>query len=173
MLPTKTFCSKIPDTLVINIKKATFADSKIIGFVHSAAWKQTYKNIFSKDFLNSDSAEKREKEFLDSLSEPNILYLIIENDLKIAGIVKLIFYEKFVEISSFYILQEFRKKGLGKQTFDFIKNLAAAKPLVLWVLKENTAARNFYEKVGMHFTNKTRVIKRGSDFVQYMYSTSF
>ncbi|MBP5519027.1 MAG: GNAT family N-acetyltransferase [Treponema sp.] len=85
----------------------------------------------------------------------------------------MIFYEKFVEISSFYILQEFRKKGLGKQTFDFIKNLAAAKPLVLWVLKENTAARNFYEKVGMHFTNKTRVIKRGSDFVQYMYSTSF
>ena len=154
------------------IRKAVSVDSKIIGRVHSIAWKQTYQNFFPKAYLEEDSPEKREKEFMEALNNKSISYLILEDNSEATGIVKLIFKQQTIEISSFYILEEFRGKGFGTQAFAFIKKLAADKTVILWVLENNSAARNFYEKMGMIFSGETRTINRGKDFIQYCYTSA-
>ena len=55
------------------------------------------------------------------------------------------------EIISIYLLPEYTKKGYGKlllqKAIDGIKGLGFSN-VFLWVLEENTNARNFYEKFG-------------------------
>ena len=77
--------------------------------------------------------------------------------------------ENKLEISSIYILEEYRGKGFGTQALDFIKKISAQQTIFLWVLEKNEKAIAFYEKTGFKFALKTRTINRGAGFTQLMY----
>jgi ribosomal protein S18 acetylase RimI-like enzyme len=151
------------------ILKATKEDADVIGKVHSDAWKQTYQGIFSQEYLDSDSPSVRREEFLRSLDDKRCVYLLIEVDDRAIGIAKLVEHGDEVEISSIYILEEYRGRGLGRKTLEYIFSEYKDHCIVLWVLEVNLNARAFYEKCGFELTDKVRVIDRGGEFKQLMY----
>ena len=153
----------------MNMIEATCDDAEIVGDVHSLAWKQAYKDIFSTEYIVADTSVKRKQEFLESICKDGFkYYLVYENDCCV-GVVKVILINSMCEISSIYFLQEFRNKGLGTEVITQIKEIYKDYRMVLWTLEINTLARRFYEKNGFVLTGNTRRINRGKEFVQVQY----
>lgn len=151
----------------MEVRKANIDDADTIGYIHSTAWKQTYTGVFTKEYLNEDTAEKRKQEFLESCTCEDVSYYIIYEDVKAVGIAKVIADENICELASFYILEKYRNKGYGRQVICYLKK--DIKRMQLWVLKDNIEARNFYENNGFKNTGKTRMIYRGANYVQFQY----
>lgn len=153
----------------MNIIRATIEHVDLVGYVHSTAWKSTYQNIFSKEYLSTDMIDKRKEEFMDSLANDNIqYYLVFENDIAI-GIVKLIMEDNICEISSIYFLKEHRNKGYGTETIKYLMKKYYDKRIVLWVLENNVNARLFYKKNHFLETGDTKMIYRGNEYMQVKY----
>lgn len=140
------------------LRNATDKDKEEIGGVYLSSWKSAYKNILPSSYLNSLTKEECTKE-IDPVKN-----LIIEDDGKIVGIIHFDkardFKDDYIgEIVAVYILEEYRRLGLGEILFE-----SASLSLVrmginkvyLWVLKENKIARRFYEKMNMHVSNETK-----------------
>lgn len=156
----------------MKIIRATIEHVDMVGYVHSNAWKSTYQNIFSKEYLETDTINKRKEEFMDSLDNNNIqYYLVTENDNAI-GIVKLVTKDNICEISSIYFLKKYRNKGYGTETINYLKKKYHNYRIVLWVLKNNLNARRFYKKNQFVETGETRVIYRGKEYEQIKYEMS-
>lgn len=153
----------------MEIVKAEIGHADIVGWVHSEAWKQAYRGVFPDKYLNEDTPEKRTQEFLDSCKNKGVCYYMICEEDQAVGIIKLIDEEEVCEISSFYILDEHRNRGFGKQVVEYLRKEFNKKKLVLWVLEENVKARRFYEYNGFKSTGNTRVIQRGNQYVQLQY----
>lgn len=153
----------------MKIVKAEAGHSDIIGRVHSEAWKQAYKDIFPDEYLEKDTTESRTQEFLDSCKDKDIWYYMICEDTNAVGIVKLINDVDKCEISSLYILNEYRNRGYGRQVVEYMRKELYPKTLMLWVLKDNVNAIRFYENNGFVNTGNTRVIQRGNQYMQMQY----
>jgi len=86
-------------------------------------------------------------------------YVVAESDEKIVGGLMITFEwsdwrgEWFWWIQSVYILPDLRGQGVYRKLYDFVKEKARAQGDVygfrLYVEKENTRARQVYEKLGM------------------------
>ncbi len=154
----------------MEIIKAEMGYADIYGKVHSQAWKQAYTDIFPKEYLCLDTPDIRKKEFLESCnSEDNDNYLLYEGGDAI-GIVRVIYpASDGCELSSFYILEEYRNNGYGTQVLEYLRAVYGNGKIQLWVLEDNIKARRFYEYNGFKSTGKTRRISRGNDYVQIQY----
>ena len=153
----------------MRIRTAVPEDFKVVGKVHSDAWKQAYRGIFPDDYIDSDTASKRAEEFLQAIKDDKCTYFLLEESGKAAGIVKTCEDNNILEIESIYILDEYRGMGLGRQFMDFIKTYKPYDSIFLWVLEVNTGARRFYEKNGFKIHEKFRTIYRGVEFKQVKY----
>ena len=153
----------------MNMIEATYDDAYLVGKVHSSAWKQTYENIFSEEYIIADTVEKRKQEFLEAFGTDSCKYYLVYEKDCCAGVVKVILGNSMCEISSIYFLQEFRNKGFGTETITRLKEIYKDYRMVLWTLEMNTVARNFYEKNGFVITANRRSIDRGKGFVQVQY----
>lgn len=154
----------------MKIVKAEIGHADIFGQVHSKAWKQTYADIFPKEYLSLDTPDTRVEEFRESCnSEDTHSYLIYEGGNAI-GIVRVIYKaSNNCEISSFYILDEYRNNGYGKQVVAYLKSIYNNAKIQLWVLEDNIKARRFYESNGFKNTGETRRICRGNYYTQLQY----
>lgn len=155
------------------IREANIDDAETVGYVHYTAWKQAYKDMFSTEYLEADTPANRAQEFRVSLQSKDIHYFVIAGIDSIIGIMKVVVSESdSCELASIYILNEHRKKGYGGQAISYIENLYSNKNIFLWVLENNIGAIRFYERNGFQATGKTRVINRGSEFLQLQYLRS-
>lgn len=155
---------------IVKISKADIDDAKVVGFVHSTAWKQAYTDVFPEEYLNADTPDKREQEFIEAYKNKNAAYYLMYEDKKAIGILKVIdITPKDCEISSFYILDHYRNKGYGKQAVAYLKAVFGTGRIQLWVLEDNLKARQFYENNGFRNTGKKRIISRGSGYTQLLY----
>lgn len=143
------------------LRNATGKDKEEIGGVYLSSWKSAYKNILPSSYLNSLTKEECIKE-IDPVKN-----LVIENDLKIAGIINFGKARDFNgdhtgEIVAIYILEEYRGMGLGEILFESaslsLMRMGMNK-VYLWVLKENKSARRFYEKMNMQVVDETKSIE--------------
>ena len=152
------------------IRVAGVADASVVGKVHSEAWKSAYRGSFPDGFINGDTASKRTDEFLNSIKDDKYTYYLLQESNQTAGIVKTHAEENSLEIESFYILNEYKGKGLGSRFIDFIKNSAKPECIFLWVLENNSKARHFYENNGFVMTGDSRMINRGIELKQIRYN---
>ena len=154
----------------MEIIKADINDARLVGYVHSTAWKQAYVDIFPAEYLSTDTLDKRAHEFQESCINDGINYYLVYEKEKAVGIVKLMYINsENYEIASFYILAEYRNKGYGGQVMEYLKDMFDKANLYLWVLEENRKARHFYENNGFKNTGKTRRICRGNYYTQLQY----
>lgn len=153
----------------MKIIRATKEHAELAAYVHANAWKSTYQALFPKQYLEMDTVEKRKEEFLNSVTNDNIqYYLVFENEIAV-GIVKILTGNGICEIASLYFLTEYRNKGYGTETLNYLKKIYHDCIIILWVLQENVGAREFYEKNHFVETGETRMIHRGDEYMQIKY----
>lgn len=150
--------------------EADIMDADLVGYIHSTAWKQAYNEMFPIEYLEEDTPQMRTNEFLEACNNNGINYYIIYEDEIAVGIVKVIFeVNKVCEISSFYILKEYRNRGYGRQVIAYVSDVLCQQCIYLWVLVDNVKARRFYENNGFVLTGNIREINRGIRCRQLQY----
>jgi L-amino acid N-acyltransferase YncA len=136
---------------------ATDEDADAIADVHVTAWQESYRGVIPQTVLDALSVAERRtawrKIFADIQEYP--IY-VAEQDRQIVGFghggvcrSKLVGQE--MEVYAIYVLERAMRQGAGSKLLrtivgDFLSHGKTSAGL--WVLRDNTIARAFYEKFG-------------------------
>ena len=150
---------------MITIRKASSEDSSaIIDFQKQMAWETEQLNLVPEIISNGVNAV---------IKNPALgQYYIAENDGKTVASL-LITYEwsdwRNADVwwfQSVYVIPDFRRKGIFKSMYSFIKNEAARQGVAglrLYVESQNKRAKLTYESLGMsseHYTMYELLLKK-------------
>ena len=161
------------------IRKAEKSDALEFAACHISAWQSAYRGIIPDEFLAKlpDSLERRIEQFLEWFNSPNAFYYVPAYNGKIIG--KLVLWDSrdedkpnTGEIGGIYLLEEYWNRGFGRQMMNFALNKLGTmgyKEIFLWVLEENTRARQFYEKCGFATDGAKKEITIGKPLVEIRY----
>jgi GNAT superfamily N-acetyltransferase len=142
----------------IIIRTSTLSDANEVAEIHVKSWQQSYRSIIDEHYLQNiscgDRLELRNK-ILQS-NDSNQIHLVAVYDGKIIGFCDAgpAFENNATyrgEIYAIYLLEEFKKMGIGQQLLQASHEFLAQKkllPYVAWVLKANHSACAFYQKNG-------------------------
>ena len=142
----------------IIIRTSTLSDANEVAKIHVKSWQQSYRSIIDEHYLENisfnDRLELRSK-ILQS-NDSNQIHLVAVYDGRIIGFCDAgpafdnnANYRG--EIYAIYLLEEFKKMGIGQQLLQIAHEFLAQKkllPYVAWVLKANHSACAFYQKNG-------------------------
>jgi len=168
------------------IERATADNARELAAVHIAAWQSAYRGIIPDDFLDSmpQQIEQRAEKFRQAIEEQQGFYyvpVVFSRNRKQNGkiIGKLVLWKSrdddkpaAGEVGGIYLLEEFWDRGYGRAMMDFsIKILTdmGHTEILLWVLEDNTRARQFYEKCGFAFDGTKKEIVIGKPLVEIRY----
>ena len=127
-------------------------DEEIKGkaYVHWKSWNEAYKNIVNQEYLSRLTVEKCEE--ITRKYKDNIY--VAKDGEKVVGFVSFGEYrgedlENAGEIYAIYVLEDYYSLGIGTRLVETaVENLKDFRTIALWVFKDNSRARKFYEKCG-------------------------
>ncbi|MBN8828973.1 MAG: GNAT family N-acetyltransferase [Sphingobacteriia bacterium] len=137
-----------------------------IADVYLNSWITTYKDLFDENLVNSVKKEDIINRRRRLLSLKHACTFIAVYEKKVIGFCDLgkfrvhenieisnqrQIYSKPGEIYMMYILEKFQRQGIGKKLFGQASKFLEQTnlyPFILWTLKNNKMACNFYEKLG-------------------------
>lgn len=145
----------------VKIIEATTEDSEVISKIHAISWKSAYKGIVPQDYLDELKNDFWVNAFHNWISNNLFTALLIYDDEVPVGCIA---YGKardeefsgWGEIVSIYVLPDYWGKGYGHRLLvtallDMKKR--GYKNCYLWVLRDNSKAKKFYEKHGFNCNN--------------------
>ena len=141
----------------IKIRKAKTGDEKILAFIQTESWKNSFKGIISEtDLEKYTNITKAEEMYSRVLKEKYAENFILEIDGKphcIAAWSKArnSEFSDSAELICIHSLCDNWGKGYGSIMMNHIINeikSAGFKSVLLWVFEKNIRARKFYEKHG-------------------------
>jgi len=150
----------------INIRYAVEADAFTIASVHITSWQKIYRGHIPDAILDKLSIEKRTQMWRDLIGK-GIKVLVLENEKKIIGFTSICpsrdsdsRLKQCGEISAIYLHPDFWHQGLGKKlcssALGELKS-GGYSEVILWVLKENMQARQFYESMGFMLDENEKI----------------
>lgn len=127
-------------------------DRNALSRVYEESWKFAYKGIIPQDYLDGIP----EGQWAASADKPDMSNLVVTENGEIIGTASFCpsrFEDRagWGEIVSIYLLPDRMGKGYGKKLFaEAVRELEEMgfRDIFLWVLEENTRAREFYERQG-------------------------
>jgi RimJ/RimL family protein N-acetyltransferase len=153
------------DELISVIREATIDDAETIAIIHIRSWQEMYKEFIPESVLHNLSIAERTQQWHD-LIQQSVKVLVIEVGNKIVGFTSICGFRDATsaglhgEISTMYLHPKFWRKGLGsklcKAALAELSNLNY-QDVHLWVLSDNTQARNFYESLNFKSTDSTKM----------------
>lgn len=157
------------------ITKARIADIPEIGALITYCWKNSYKNIIDKSYLNTLHASERIKFLTYALISGSFLCDCAYIDKEIIGVslyrtASVKGLAGYGELSCLYVDNSFQNNGIGERLLHIAENYMRGIGLnyvVLNVLKDNSNAVEFYRKRG--FTAMTEnQIKLGEKYYPFL-----
>lgn len=155
------------------MREATKDDIEQVAYVHHVAWMETYTGLIDPQFLKTRSFEKSIQIFKKTNCQ-NVVVACRGNQ-----IVGFCSYGKvqeeeiiYGEIQGLYVLKEFQHQGIGFQLVEYVKKhllLMGFQKIYLWVLKKNSQAIHFYERIGFLFDGNERKEWLGGEVVEKRY----
>jgi GNAT superfamily N-acetyltransferase len=147
---------------MITVRSAIPADALAIAQVHVASWRTTYKGLVTDEFLQNLSVERREKSWEEILSNPEhpaFLYVAKDEAGQIVGFVSGRIErennaEYTGEIGAIYLVKLAQGQGTGQKLMRAaVRELIRRghRSMMLWILRDNTPARKFYEALGRQY----------------------
>lgn len=147
--------------MAVTIRKAVPEDAAGISRVHVDSWRTTYKGIVADDFLQALSTEervqRREQMWRGMLSDPGQFSVFVAEEAgQIVGFVNCMAEREndpryTGEVSAIYLLKQAQGRGTGRKLMQTAARELMQRghsSMLLWVLKDNTPARGFYEALG-------------------------
>jgi L-amino acid N-acyltransferase YncA len=146
------------DAQTIKIRAAAPSDAPAIGRIHVESWRETYRGALPDALLDNLSAVVRAAMWRGALDhEPPISLYVAElasGDLvgfAGGGPRRGSALPNDAEVYAIYLLGAARHHGCGRRLMAALAVALRARgfrSLCLWVLRENVAARRFYERLG-------------------------
>jgi ribosomal protein S18 acetylase RimI-like enzyme len=137
-------------------RAATIDDAPAIARVHVASWLSTYRTLLPDDFLDSLDEVGYADRWRRFIGDEGNLAYVIEDVGRVVGFASggreragEVGYEG--ELYAIYVLDEFQRRGYGHQLVRaVVKGLKemSLDDMIIWVLRDNAPARQFYEKLG-------------------------
>ena len=157
----------------MTIRNASENDARQIAEILVEDWKLAYRGIIDSDYLDSLNVEERCKRELQRYQ----IYRVAVAANEVLGFTwnELADDEEAdCEIVALYVRYARRKSGIGKALFQDAVDAfrtSGRKKMIIWCLKENREARQFYEKMG-GTAYKTGMHRWGSqdyEMMSYLY----
>jgi ribosomal protein S18 acetylase RimI-like enzyme len=138
------------------VRQATLDDAAAIAHVHVATWRTTYRGLLPDDFLASLSEEHYTERWRRVISEGSSRVYVADEPAGIAGFAsggrERAGENGFAgELYAIYVLDAAQRRGHGRE---LVRAVAGAlrdmklPDMIVWVLRDNAAARGFYERLG-------------------------
>ena len=141
--------------LAYAISPAGPGDAGDLARVHVQAWRETYPGLLPKAYLDGLSIPRHARLWRRRLMSTAEVTLAAE------GVDGLVGYcsggelrqrgDGLAEITTLYVLRQAQGAGLGRRLLSDTARVLAARgavALIIWVLRDNTTARGFYEHLG-------------------------
>ena len=139
----------------LTIREALQKDALSIAQLHALSWRNTYGNILSDTFLDSDIESERKKFWSEKLQRltPLKFVLVAEIETRLIGFIALEKPEKGYEafIDNLHVYPSMKGQGVGKKLMKTVAEKlmrSGIKSVYLWVLNGNTNAEEFYKRLG-------------------------
>lgn len=138
------------------IRRAAPADIEAIARVHVQAWHEAYQALVPPEAFDHHSLETRIAQWRSTLSDPERQTLVHESGGLVAGFIsggpiKWTGLPTDCEVSSLYLLDAAKRRGVGRALFRQFMTVLADRDFRscgLWTLSGNAPARCFYEAMG-------------------------
>jgi len=138
------------------VRPAVLDDAAAIARVHVASWGTTYRGLLPDDFLSSLSEESYTDRWRRVIGDGLSRVFVVDQDEAIVGFASCgrerAGETGFAgELYAIYILDRAQRQGHGRE---LVRAVAGAlremklPDMIVWVLRDNTAARHFYERLG-------------------------
>lgn len=139
----------------MQIRKANIYDTTDVARVHAETWVSTYRRLFSDEYVEQQTLDKRKKFWMRFINEGKSVYVVEEKSGEIVGfIVPRVARDdrqKYRgEISALYVTDRFQRRGVGRKLMATCAKLMLGndiRSMVVWVLKEMNAC-HFYKALG-------------------------
>lgn len=138
------------------VRPAGPKDASAIARVHVASWRSTYRGLLPDDFLASLREPTYEERWGRILADRGIHVYVAEDANQVVGFASCgrerageTGYRG--ELYAIYVLSEAQGRGHGRELVrNAVQGLRelALPDMIVWVLRENAAARGFYERLG-------------------------
>jgi ribosomal protein S18 acetylase RimI-like enzyme len=151
------------------IRPATIDDALAVAQVHVASWRSTYRTLLPDDFLASLTETAYADRWRRFIGGGTSRVYVIEDEGELVGFASggreragEIGYTG--ELYAIYVLDSFQGRGFGRE---LVRAVVAGlremglEDMVIWVLRDNRPARDFYERLGGAYV-RTQPITIGS-----------
>jgi ribosomal protein S18 acetylase RimI-like enzyme len=138
------------------IRAAALDDAAEIARVHVASWRSSYRGLLADDFLDSLSEAGYTDRWRRVIADGANRVFVVEEPEGVVGFAsggrERAGESGFEgELYAIYIVAGSQRKGHGRE---LVRTMAAAlrdkglRDMIVWVLRDNAPAREFYEKLG-------------------------
>lgn len=138
------------------VRSAVLDDAAEIARVHVATWRSTYRGLLPDDFLASLSEAHYIERWKRVIGDGMSRVFVVEEAGGVTGFAsggrERAGETGFAgELYALYVLEEAQRRGHGRE---LVRAVAGAlremqlPDMIVWVLRDNSAARAFYERLG-------------------------
>jgi GNAT superfamily N-acetyltransferase len=144
------------EPVAIHFRSAHAGDADRVAALHAASWQRHYRGAYSAAYLDGDVIVERRKFWSARLADPaGSITVLAEDGGDLAGFVHVVLDED-VEwgslVDNLHVALPHQRTGLGTALLAHaargILERAATPATYLWVLEQNTTAREFYRARG-------------------------
>ena len=148
------------------IIKRMETDEEIKGkaFVHFQSWQEAYSGIVKQAYLDERTIEKCEEMAVNTMDNT----IIAKDGERVVGFAQYGKYnygdlENAGEISALYVLADYYGKGIGYRLMQEARQYLSDYPyIVLFVIKDNQRAIDFYTRYGFRFDGQEGMTQIGA-----------
>jgi ribosomal protein S18 acetylase RimI-like enzyme len=151
------------------IRTATIDDAPAIAQVHVASWRSTYRTLLPSDFLDSLTEANYADRWRRFIGEGSSRVYVLEDEGVLVGFAsggreRAGETGYTGELYAIYILDGSQRRGHGRElvraVVDGLREMGLD-DMIIWVLRDNQAARLFYERLGGQYV-RTQPVTLGS-----------
>lgn len=161
------------------IRPATKHDIQSLAIIQTAAWGSAYRGLFPDEIIDGITKETSSRNWKRNIADPNRENLLYEENGKILGFIS---YgpsrekkgEPAGEVIACYVHPEAWRRGIGRSLWAEARPILSSRfgHVIVWVLRDNHAARAFYESIGFsHVDGSDRPLSWCADVIEVCHTT--
>ena len=138
------------------VRLAVVDDAAAIARVHVASWRTTYRGLLPDEFLASLGEEPYTERWSRVIADGSSRVFVVDENGDVVGFASC-GRERAGEVGfagelyAIYVLDSAQRQGHGRQLVHAVAGALLEMRLndmIVWVLRDNTHARHFYERLG-------------------------
>lgn len=146
--------------MIVAVDKSNLFQAAVI---HAVSWKESHRSFCSPDFVEMHTPERQQWYIQNKMNCGSKFFMLTEDEP--IGIVSV----KDDLIEDLYILPQKQRMGYGTKLLQFAIGQCKGTPS-LWILENNTYAKQMYHKMGFQETGRINAITDGLSEIELSYA---